>query len=94
MLSLVILREIDFILPSETEFRQGDEREERCHDHHGEEMRVVGEMHRGELEGEQALDEQPRQVDALDTEEASGEHYDGKGADDRRDLSDSFIKLA
>ena len=50
-------------------------------------------MHWSELECEQAFDEHPRQVDALDTEETTGEHYYCKGADDRWNLADSFVEF-
>ena len=93
MLTLVVFGEIYFFLPTEAEFSQGDEREERCHYHSGEEMRVVGEMHRRELEGEKAFDEHPRQVDALDAEETAGEHYDGEGADNSRNPADFFVEI-
>ena len=93
MLTFVELSEIYFFLPFEAEFSQGDEREDCCYNHRGEEMRVVGEMHRGELEGEEAFDEHPRQVDALDAEEATCQHDDGEGADYSRHPADAFVEF-
>lgn len=93
MLTLVVFGKVDLILPSQAESRHRDEREYRCNDHHGEEVGVVGESHRCELESEQPFDEQPRKVDALDAEEASGEHYDGEGAYDCRDSADALVEF-
>ena len=92
MLTLVVFGKVDLILPSQAESRHRDEREYRCDDHRGEEMRVVGEMHWCELEGEEAFDEYPRQVDTLDAEEATCQHDDGEGADDCRHPAYAFVE--
>ena len=76
MLTLVVLGEIDLVLHLEAELGEGEEREEGRHQHGHIEMRVVAKMEWREIEGEQALDEEPRQVDALDAEEAARQHDD------------------
>ena len=56
-------------------------------------MRVVAEMEGREVEGEQTLDEHPRQVDALDAEKASGQHDDEESEEYGRDAPQPLIKL-
>ena len=75
----IILCEVNFILYLQAELREGEEREEGSHDHGHIEVRVVAKMERREVEGKQALDEHPRQVDALDAEEAARQHDDEEG---------------
>ena len=79
VLPAVVFGEIDLVLHLEAELRQGEEREESCHNHGDVEVWVVAEVERRELEGEQTLDEHPRQIDALDAEEAAGQHDDEEG---------------
>ena len=55
MLPTVIFGEVDFILYLQAELREGEEREEGSHDHGHIEMRVVAEMERSKVEGEQAF---------------------------------------
>ena len=78
MLLLVIFCEIYFLLPSQSELAESDEREERRDEHRGVEVRVVGEMERNEVEGEQTFDEEPRQVDSFDAEEATCQYDDSE----------------
>ena len=78
MLFFVVFGEVDFLLPSQSEFAESDEREECCDEHCGVEVRVVGEVERHEVEGEQTFDEEPRQIDSFDAEEASCENDDSE----------------
>lgn len=55
-------------------------------------MRVVTEMEGYELEGEQPLDEEPRQIDALDAEEAAREDDDEEGEKHARNRSQTLIE--
>ena len=93
MLPLVVVGEIDFVLHLETELRQGEEREEGRHEHGDVEVRVVGEVERGEVEGEEAFDEQPRQVDALDAEEAARQDDDEEGEEHAWNAPQTLIEL-
>lgn len=85
MLALVVFGEVDLVLHLEAELRQGEEREEGRHEHGDVEVRVVAEVERCKVEGKQALDEEPRQVDALDAEEATRQHDDEEGEEYARD---------
>ena len=85
VLPLVVFGEVDFVLHLEAELREGEEREEGRHEHGDVEMRVVGEVERREVKGKEALDEEPRQVDALDAEEATRQHDDEESEEHRRD---------
>lgn len=76
MLPTVIFGEVDLVLNLQAELREGEEREKGRHEHGHIKVWVVAEMERSEVEGKQALDEHPRQVDALDAEEATGQHDD------------------
>ena len=93
MLALVVFGEVNLVLHLEAEFRQGEEREEGRHEHGDVEVRVVGEVERREVEGEEALDEEPRQVDALDAEEASGQHDDEEGEKHARDAPQALVEF-
>ena len=93
MLPTVILGEIDFVLDLQSELREGEEGEEGRHDHGYIKVWVVAEVERRELEGKQAFDEQPRQVDALDAEEAAGQHDDEEGEDHRGDAPNLLVEL-
>ena len=92
MLAAVVFGEVDLVLHLEAELRQGEEREESRHKHGDIEVRVVAEMERRELKGKQTFDEQPRQVDALDAEEAAGQHDDEEGEEHARDASQPFVE--
>ena len=85
MLPLVVLGEVNLVLHLEAELRQGEEREEGCHKHGDVEMWVVAEMEWRKVEGKEAFDEEPRQVDALNTEEAACQHDDEEGEEHARD---------
>ena len=93
MLPTVIFGEVDFILYLQAELREGEEREEGSHDHGHIEMRVVAEMERSKVEGEQAFDEHPRQVDALDAEEAARQHDDEEGEEHTWNPPQSLVEL-
>ena len=93
MLSAVVFGEVDLVLHFEAKLRQGEEREEGGHKHGHIEVWVVAEMEGRKVEGEQALDEHPRQVDALDAEEAAGQDDDKEGEKHRRDTPQSFVEL-
>ncbi len=93
VLSAVIFGEVDLVLHFEAELREGEEREEGGHHHSDVEMRVVAEMERREIKGKQALDEHPRQIDALDAEEAAGQHDDEEGEEHGGDAPQSFVEL-
>ena len=56
-------------------------------------MWIVAEMEWRELEGKQALDEQPRQVDALDAEEAAGENNNEEGEENGRNGSEPLVEF-
>ena len=94
VLPTVVIGEIHLILYLQSELGEGKEREESRHQHCDITVRVVAEMERRKIKGEESFDEEPREVDALDTEETTGEHYYCKGADDRRNLADSFVELS
>ena len=79
MLPAVVLGEVNLVLNLQTELREGKEGEEGGYDHSHIEMWVVAAVEGGEVEGEQTFDEHPRQVDAFDAEEASGQHDDEEG---------------
>ena len=55
-------------------------------------MRVVTEMEGYELEGKQPLDEEPRQIDALDAEEAAREDDDEEGEKHARNRAQTLIE--
>ena len=93
MLPAVVFSEVNFVLNFEAEFREGEEREEGGHDHGHIKMRVVAEVERRKLEGKQTLDEHPRQVDALDAEEAARQHDDEEGEKYGRDAPQSLVEL-
>ena len=93
MLPAVIVCEIDLVLHLKTEFRQCEEREEGRHEHGHIEVRIVAEMEGSEVEGKQALDEHPRQIDALDAEEATGQHDDKESEEYTRNSPQSFVEL-
>ena len=56
-------------------------------------MRVVAKVERCEVEGEEALDEEPRQVNALDTEETARQHDDEEGEEHARDAPQTFVEF-
>lgn len=93
MLPTVVFSEVNFVLNFEAELREGKERKEGGHDHGHIKMRVVAEVEGGEVEGKQTLDEHPRQVDALDAEEAARQHDDEKGEKYGRDAPQSLVEL-
>ena len=79
MLFLVVFGEINLILDLQAKLRQGEEREECSHQHCDIEVRIITKVERNKVEGKQALDEHPRQIDALDAEEASRQDDDEEG---------------
>ena len=93
MLPTVVFSEIDLILHLKTEFREGEEREEGGHNHGHIEVWVVAEMERSKVKSKQALDEHPRQVDALDAEEATGQHDDEESEEYTWNSSQSLVEL-
>ena len=93
MLPAVVFSEVNFVLNFEAEFREGEEGEEGGHKHGHIEVWVVAEMERNEIEGKQTLDEQPRQVDALDAEEAARQHDNEEGEKYGRDAPQSLVEL-
>ena len=56
-------------------------------------MRIVTEVESFEIEGKQTLDEHPRQVDALDAEEAARQHDDKEGEEYARNPAQPFVEL-
>jgi hypothetical protein len=93
MLLLVVFGEIDQILDLQPELAQGEEGEEGRNQHCHIKMRVVCKMERGEVEGEQPLDEKPREVDALNSEETTCEHDDQEGEEYRGKLAQPFVEF-
>ena len=93
MLTFVVVGEVDLVLHLQAELREGEEREESRHEHGHVEVRVVAEVERREIEGEEALDEEPRQVDALDAEEAASEHDDHEGEKHAWDAPQSLVEF-
>ena len=93
MLALVVFGKVDLILHLEAELRQGEEREEGRHKHGDIEVRVVAEVERREVEGQEACDEEPRQVDALNAEEATRQHDDEEGEKHARDAPQPFVEF-
>lgn len=79
MLPPIVFSEVDLVLHLETEFRESEEREEDGHKHSDIEMRIVAKMEGSKVESEEALDEEPREVNALNTEEAARQHNDEEG---------------
>lgn len=92
MLTTVIIRKVNLILHFQSELRQCEEGEESGHKHGYIEMRVIAEMEWGKVKGKQAFDKHPRQVDALDTEEATCQNNDKEGEEYRWDASQSLIE--
>ena len=84
MLPTVIFCEVDFVLYLEAELREGEEGEEGSHNHGDVEVRVVAEVEGAKVEGKQALDEHPRQVNTLYAEEATGQNDDEEGEEHTR----------
>ena len=93
MLLFVVFGEIDLVLDFQTKLRQGEEGEEGGDQHGHVEVGVLAEVERNEVEGKQPLDEEPGEVDALDTEEAPGQHDDTEGEEDRRDAPDALVEF-
>ena len=93
MLPTVKFSEVDFVLYLQAELREGEEREEGRHEHGHIEVRIVAEMEGSEVEGKQTLDEHPRQVDAFDAEEATGQHDDEECEKYTRNPPQSFVEL-
>ena len=93
MLSFVVFGEIDLVLDLETELRQGKEGKESGDEHGHIEMGVLTEVEGDEVKGKEPLDEDPGEVDALDAEEATGEHDDAEGEEDGRDAANPLIEL-
>ena len=87
MLPVVVFGEIDLVLHLQAELRQGEEREEGGYQHGHIKMWVVAEVERREIKGKQPFDEKPRQIDALNTEEATGEHDNQEGEKHTWDFS-------
>ena len=93
MLALIIFGEINFVLHLQAELRQSEEREEGRHEHGDIEMRVVAEVERNKVEGEKALDKEPRQVNALDTEETARQNDNEEGEKHRWDTPQPLVEL-
>ena len=93
MLPLVVFGEVDLVLHLEADFGKGKEREEGRHEHRDIEVRVVAEVERRKVEGEEALDEEPREVDALDAEKATRQHDDEEGEEHTRDAPQTFVEF-
>ena len=79
MLFFVVFGKIDLVLHLQAKLRQREEREESSYQHGDIKVWIVAKVERHKVEGKQALDEHPRQVDALDAEEASRQDDDEEG---------------
>ena len=89
----VVIGEIHLILYLQSELGEGKEREESRHQHCDIKVRVVAEMERRKIKGEESFDEEPREVDALDAEETAGQDNDEEGEKHRWNPSKPFVEF-